>query len=120
MERSALKEVWRQLSESAFEEMEGWRQAHPRATLQEIEEELDARLSGLRAHMLADLAHESAKREWRGQPEAHRPHCPQCDRPLQARGQQERRLLTQGGKEVRLSRSYGTCPHCGGGFFPPG
>src|SRR5437588_404366 len=67
MESSSLAEVWRVLSESVFQDMEGWRQEHPRATLQEIEEELDARLSGLRAHMLADLAQQSEKRDWSGQ-----------------------------------------------------
>ena len=120
MESSPLKEVWRQMSESVFVDMEDWRQAHPRASFQEIEDELDARLSGLRAHMLADLAQQSQRREWSGQQQEQRPHCPQCGASLQARGQHARRLLTQGGSEVKLVRSYGTCPQCGGGFFPPG
>lgn len=120
MEKTELPEVWRLLSESVFEEMAHWRKEHPTATFKEIEDELDARLSGVRAQMLADLAHQSEKRDWSGQEEDQRPQCPQCGSPLQARGKQERSLATQGGKEVKLTRSYGTCPQCGSGFFPPG
>ncbi|WP_220195399.1 ISKra4 family transposase [Ktedonospora formicarum] len=118
MGHSPLADVWRALSASVFEEMEGWRQEHPQATFKEIEEELDARLSGLRAHMLVDLAQHSEKRDWSGQEQGQRPRCPHCGMPLQARGKHERILSTQGGKDVKLSRSYGTCPQCGSGFFP--
>ena len=120
MEHAALMEVWRLLSESVFEEMEVWRKEHPTATFQEIEDELDARLSGLRAQMLADLAQQSQKRDWSGQEPEKRPTCPQCGSPLQARGSHQRSLATQGGKDVKLTRSYGICPHCGSGLFPPG
>jgi hypothetical protein len=75
MEES-LSEAWRILSQSVFEEMEGWRNEHPTATFREIEEELDARLSGMRARMLEDLAQKSSKREWSGQATEKRPRCP--------------------------------------------
>ena len=120
MESTPLAEVWRVLSACVFEEMEVWRKEHPTATFQEIEDELDARLSGLRAQMLADLAQQSQQRDWRGQAPEKRPRCPQCGSPLQARGQHERRLATQGGQDVKLTRSYGTCPQCASGLFPPG
>lgn len=113
-----LSEAWRLLSESVFAEMESWRKEHPRATFKEIEDELDARLSGMRAQMLSDLAQQSAKREWSGQEPQQRPHCPHCGAVLQARGKHERSLRTQGNQEVKLSRQYGTCPQCGSGFFP--
>ncbi|GAC1470097.1 MAG: hypothetical protein PVSMB2_38450 [Ktedonobacteraceae bacterium] len=119
MESSPLTAVWRLLSESVFQEMEAWRKEHPQATFKEIEDELDGRLSGVRAQMLADLAQQSEKREWSGHEHEQRPRCPTCGSPLQARGKHERSLATQGGKEVKLSRSYGTCPQCGSGFFPP-
>lgn len=118
METTELSEVWRVLSEQVFEDMASWRQEHPKATFQEIEDELDARLGGMRAHMLSDLAHQSQQRTWSGQPPENRPRCPQCRSPLQARGQHERTLATQSG-EVKLRRQYGTCPQCGSGFFPP-
>src|SRR5215469_16325256 len=89
MEES-LSDAWRILSQSVFEEMEGWRKEHPTATLREIEEELDARLSGMRARMLEDLAQKSSKREWSGQEAEKRPRCPHCGSVLQARGKQMR------------------------------
>jgi len=118
MEKTELAEVWRVLGESVFAEMSAWRQAHPKATLKEIEDELDARLAGMRARMLTDLAQQSPQRDWSGQAPEQRPRCPQCGGPLQTRGQHERRLATQGGVEVKLRRSYGTCPQCGSGLFP--
>lgn len=120
MEQPDLAEVWRQLSESVFEEMAIWRKEHPIATFKEIEDELDARLSGIRAQMLTDLAQQSHKRDWSGQEPQQRPRCPQCRSPLQARGQHERNLTAQGGEQVKLMRRYGSCPQCGSGFFPPG
>jgi ribosomal protein S27AE len=120
MDRSPLTEAWRVLSESVFQDMEEWRKDHPQATFKEIEDELDARLSGMRAQMLADLAQQSQKRDWSGQAVEKRPRCPQCGSPLQARGTHQRKLATQGGKDVELTRRYGTCPQCGSGLFPPG
>jgi hypothetical protein len=34
-----------------------------------------------------------------------------------ARGEQTRYLQTTGGEAVKLTRTYGTCPACGVGFF---
>ncbi len=92
MKNAPLSEAWRVLSESVFVEMESWRKEHPTATFKEIEDELDARLSGMRAQMLADLALHSSKRDWSEQEPEKRPHCPQCGTVLQARGKHERRL----------------------------
>jgi hypothetical protein len=39
---------------------------------------------------------------------------------LHARGKQVRKLVTTGKQTVRLERSYGYCPTCQVGFFPPG
>ena len=110
MERFPLAEAWRVQSERVFQDLEGWRKEHPQATFKEIEDELDARLSGIRAQMLADLAHQSAKRDWRGQDPQKRPRCPQCGSLLQARGTHRRRLATQGGRVTadhpRLYRTF--------------
>jgi hypothetical protein len=45
--------------------------------------------------------------------------CPTCAAVLQARGKQVRKLRTTGEQTVRLERSYGYCPICQVGFFPP-
>jgi hypothetical protein len=43
------------------------------------------------------------------------------DRPLPPgqRGKRARQLKTQGGQQITLARSYGLCPTCKKGLFPP-
>lgn len=110
---------WRQLGADVFSGMADWHRQHPRPTLQEIEAAADARLSRLRAQMIADIATASPMADWSTLPQDARPTCPQCHLPLRARGQHHRQLQTYGGAEINLQRSYGTCPQCGAGLFPP-
>jgi hypothetical protein len=100
-------------------EMQAWRTQHPKATLREIEIELDARLNRMRARMLEDLALTSAAANWTETPSAEPPRCAQCHEPLQDDGSKPRRLQTHGGEVLTLERSYGVCPACGAGLFPP-
>jgi ribosomal protein S27AE len=100
--------------------MADWRAAHPKATFNEIEAALDERLNRVRARVLADLALASTAADLQAANEADRPCCERCGTRLQARGQSERGVVTQGGAEVVLRRSYATCPRCGDGSFPPG
>ena len=100
--------------------MMDWRQQHPKATLREIEEAIDERLAKLRAQMLEDAVHMSERAEWSQDPQEQRPRCEHCGMPLLARGKQTRFLQTNGGQDVKLERTYGTCPQCGQGVFPPG
>jgi ribosomal protein S27AE len=111
---------WAGDAESVWTGMADWRAAHPKATLSEIEAALDERLNRVRARVLADLALASAAAEVAGAAAEERPRCDRCGTVLQARGPSERTLLTQGGAEVRLRRSYAACPRCGDGTFPPG
>jgi YgiT-type zinc finger domain-containing protein len=120
MGRSEFDHEWRRLSEEVITGMREWRIAHPKATFAQIEAALDERLNRMRARMLEDAARASASSEWAGKPEAERPTCPCCGSVLTSRGQQERSVQTQGGRQVRLKRSYGVCPTCGVGLFPPG
>lgn len=99
--------------------MSEWRQQHPTATLREIEEAMDERLSKLRAGMLEDLVKMSPQADWSQRPEANRPVCEQCGKALQSRGRRSRWLQTSGGQQIEIERSYGTCPDCGQGLFPP-
>lgn len=96
-----------------------WRQQHPQATLQELEQELDARLAKVRAQWLDQLAHASTAADWREVPPAEHPACPDCGTPLQPRGVHPRQITTQGNQTLTLERHYGVCPACGTGLFPP-
>ena len=97
-----------------------WRQEHPKATWAEIEAAVDERINQLRAQLLQDVVQMGELEQWRELPEEERPRCATCGKPLVARGKQTRFLQTTGGEAVQLTRTYGTCPACGVGFFPPG
>lgn len=91
--------------------MRDWRQAHPRATLTEIERELDRRLRVVRAELLAEAAVVEPDELMT---------CPECGGRLSRRGEHERTLTTDGEEPLPLRRSYAWCPACGAGLFPPG
>ena len=117
----AINEVlWHRLTAEVTSGMREWRAQHPKATLREIEIELDTRLHGMRARMLEDLALQSAAATWEASAAEGPPTCPQCHAPLQGRGRHARTLTTEGGQTLTLERDYGVCPACGAGLFPPG
>lgn len=120
MQADELERRWGQLAEEVFTGMREWRSAHPRATLTEIEEALDSRLAAVRARMLEDVALRSAAVAVQAMDADARPVCPTCGQQLQARGQEQRTLTTQGDQSITLTRSRAVCPVCGTGLFPPG
>lgn len=110
---------WETLSQDILTGMREWRLQHPKATLREIELALDAHFASLRARMLRDMALQSVAADWREAGEAERPVCAGCGTPLILRGRRARQLKTTGGQEITLHRSYGLCPTCKTGLFPP-
>ncbi len=113
-------EPWSRDAASVWTGMADWRAAHPKATFSEIEAALDERLNQVRARVLADLALASAAADLQAASGEERPRCERCGVKLQAGGQSERGVVTQGGAEVKLRRTYATCPRCGSRSFPPG
>jgi len=92
-------------------EMHGWSSAHPDATLEAIERDMDRRLRALRAEVLVSVV---------GAQEQAPGTCPDCGVPLVRRGSRVRSLRTDGDQPIALNRSYASCPVCGHGLFPPG
>ncbi len=119
MSKQPLDQTWHALSADILTGMREWRLAHPRATLREMELELDARWTLVRARMLEDMALASTAADWEDAHTTERPRCPQCDAPLLPRGKQTRHLQTHGGRQLTLDRRYGVCPSCQDGLFPP-
>ena len=70
------------------------------------------------AEMRTDTAQASALTDFARSDD--RPVCPTCGEPLQAHGQQTRGLLLDQGGSISLERTYGWCPRCRAGLFPPG
>ena len=119
MERDSFDRRWWPLAQEVLTGMKEWRLQHPSATFSEIEAALDERLGQLRARMLEDVALASTAATWSQDSGPARPLCPACGTALQSRGQATRQLQTHAGQAVVLPRSYGTCPACGTGLFPP-
>ncbi len=119
MSRPINDELWQQLTQDITTEMRAWRLAHPKATLREIEVELDARLNHMRARMLEDLALTSSAAAWAATSATEVPRCAACDQVLAATGAQSRTLQTHGGHVLTMERTYGVCPACGAGLLPP-
>ena len=109
---------WARLTTQALDEMGAWRAAHPRATLREIEQEVDARLAVARAKLLEASAVAGAAPDLTADQES--PLCPACGAVLAVEGERTRRLRTTHEQEVVLRRAYARCPTCGTGVFPPG
>jgi len=121
MEKVEQIKKWSGMLEDVAEGMARWREENPKATLREIEKEMDRRWVRVRAGMVTDLAVESQAGDWKEIGKGEGPVCPECGTKLKAEGgKKERRLQTQGGEELILERRYGVCPTCKGGFFPPG
>jgi uncharacterized protein with PIN domain len=115
-----LESRWQREAEAVLSGMQEWRLQHPRASLREIEAALDERLDRMRARLLQDLALASTAADLARQAGHERPRCARCDVPLEPRGRHARTVVAQGDQPLHLERSYGVCPSCNDGLFPPG
>jgi uncharacterized protein with PIN domain len=98
-----------------IEGLNQWREKHPRATMREIEEEIDRRMSKMRARLITDTVMKSASPDMeKGKEEM----CPKCGGAVKKKGKKKRKLETNGGQEIEFEREYVTCQSCGHGFFP--
>ena len=119
MEPESPEPTWEELSAEILSGMREWRLQHPKATLSEIEAALDQRWYRLRARMLRDVALQSRAANRQESTATERPTCRGCGTPLILRGKHSRHLKTAGGQNLILERSYGLCPKCKKGLFPP-
>jgi hypothetical protein len=102
--------------------LQQWRQEHPRATFDEIEEAVQQAVVRWQAQLVEELAAEgagdtgdSSAVEWEG-----RPVCAACGAWMHRCGTRTREVLSRLGQPLRLERAYSVCPTCGAGVFPPG
>ncbi len=94
-----------------------WREKHPRATMREIEEEIDRRMTEMRARLIADTVMRSGRI---GKEKGKKEMCPKCGGETKKKGKKKRKLETNGGQAIEFEREYVTCQSCGHGFFPSG
>ena len=114
-DENRLKEV----SDQIIGEMTAWNASHPKATFLDIEVKARELVSELETHLIQESALERETADWSKQEASERPTCPSCQVPLLSRGKRVRHLQGTAGRDIHLQRTYGTCPHCGTGFFPP-
>ena len=120
MDRDTFDQRWLPLAQEILTGLKQWRLHHPTASFSEIEATLDERLGRLRARMLEDTALASDATSFSHDNPTPSPPCPSCGTPLNSRGHHTRRLQTHSGQEIALTRTYGSCPACKAGLFPPG
>lgn len=120
--------MWNEEVERAMEELSGevmrevkeWRRQNPKANFREIEATVDGSWAIVRARFLQEVALTSEATEVSSDPEGVGYQCSQCGHTLESRGQHTRSLTTNYNQSISLKRSYGVCPACGTGLFPPG
>jgi hypothetical protein len=115
-EKDRLKE----LSNEIIQEMGDWNKSNPDATFLEIELKARELVSKLEARLIQGSAETREIDNWSNREEKERPTCPHCHVPLISRGKRLRNLQGTRGRRIEIKRTYGTCPKCGAGFFPPG
>lgn len=103
-----------EMPKEIVDKMRQWRQAHPKATLTEIEEAVEKELAAMRGKLVAEMAQE----EEEGEEET--PTCGQCGQEMVRNGRRKRTLKTKEGQTIQLERQQWRCFGCGTTFFPPG
>jgi uncharacterized protein with PIN domain len=118
---SGRADAWRGLADEVGRELVAWREAHPRATLSEIEDAVLEVTERLQARLLTDLAEASAAADPGGVAAAERARCPECGGEVEPSGRAERTVqVPRQRAPLRLRRGYVVCSACGVGRFPPG
>lgn len=110
--KEATQEFQRE-AQALWEEMNCWWNAHPQATLTEIEQHLRP----LRRRFAAKLVELQVLQRGAGAQDQ-LPVCPKCGQPMEDKGIQEKPVI---GIELegKIPHAYYHCPHCGEGFSPP-
>jgi hypothetical protein len=113
------KDILKGLSDEIIQEMNNWNESKPDATFLEIELKARELVSKLEARLIQGSAQAREVDNWSKREEKERPTCPHCHVPLISRGKRLRNLQGTRGRNIEIERTYGTCPSCGAGFFPP-
>jgi hypothetical protein len=99
--------------------MTHWRKEHPKATWAEIEAAVDERMNQLRAQLLQEVVQMGETEEWSQKPEAERPKCATCGKPLWARGEQTRLPANKWRGSGQADAHLWQLPDLRSRFFPP-
>jgi hypothetical protein len=102
------------LAEAILDEVSAWSQAHPRATWDELEQEVLQARQQFGERLLQRLVEErEAVQPVPG------PRCPQCGQEMRYKGRKPRCVASSIG-ETQLKRGHYYCSRCKTSVFPPG
>ncbi len=113
---TGLEEEWSRLTDEILAGVKAWRTDHPRATLDEIEAEVDARMGAARGRLLEAAALAGPGADPSG--DEARQRCPGCGAAMQWDRTRSRQVTTTHNQDVTLTRRYARCPRCGTGLSP--
>lgn len=105
--------------------LQQWRQEHPRASFDEIEDAVQVEVARWQAQLVANviqggsLAGPAVGADGDPPDTAPAPSCASCGERMQRGGRRRREVLSRMGQPIRLERDYYVCPACGAGLFPP-
>lgn len=111
--RSQREAAFLQAASEMYKRLEGWYDAHPAATFEELEQELRQQRRELMGGALATLI---VGRDSGYQPGA--PPCQKCGQPMAFEGYRRWTVKGLEGDSV-LERAYYVCPTCAGEAFSP-
>ena len=116
MSKEQRKAAFLAAADEAYEELEVWYDAHPKATFGEIEEEARKKRRELMGRALKILVN---GRDTGYQIEGI--ECGKCGSRMKYKGEQFERTIYSLEGDVPLERAYYACPECEGeAIFPPG
>jgi hypothetical protein len=110
---------WSALMAEVLNGMRDWRVANAKATMREMELEIDKRFATAKARFLADMALASTAADLTKSLAEDRPVCRECGGRLSSIGQKKRKLRGTQGVQTELERSRARCSACGAEYFPP-
>ena len=115
MPRALPRDAWLADAADRCDRLDEWRQAHPRAAWEEIEQAIDAELAPLRARILGEtvLVSDATRADGVSMP------CPACGTAMRSAGRRRRRVTSDGDVGIEWGRDYLRCSACGAGLFPP-
>lgn len=112
--RTEAKEKYLERAEEQWEEFNGWYQANPAATFDEIEAELGQK----RRAVMGEFVELSLRQGDLGaEPEA--PDCEGCGKRMAFQGYLKKKVHSLE-MDIEIPRAYYYCSTCGVGLFPPG
>lgn len=105
---------WAERMGQMREELRAWREAHSKATW----DEMVAQVTPWRRELMGQLVAELAQEGQGGEAPEEAVICPTCGAVAEFRGWQQRQVIHFEGDST-LERCYYYCPRCERGFFPP-